>query len=87
MANRKKTLPSLWERSEYDVISETETETEFIAVLHTRYSGAAMTCHIPKHTAEEEEKLSADITYALMQIAYTGQDISHIRAMEILAEL
>ena len=86
MAKKKKELPSLWERSEYDVISETETETELIAVLRTRYSGATITCHIPKHTKEEEEKLSADITYALMQIAYTGQDISHMKSMEIIVD-
>lgn len=86
MAQKKKELPSLWERSEYDVISETETETELIAVLRTRYSGATITCHIPKHTKEEEEKLAADITYALMQIAYTGQDISHMKSMEIIVD-
>lgn len=86
MAQKKKELPSLWERSEYDVISETETETELIAVLRTRYSGATITCHIPKHNKEEEEKLAADITYALMQIAYTGQDISHMKSMEIIVD-
>ena len=86
MAQKKKELPSLWERSEYDVISETETETELIAVLRTRYSGATITCHIPKHTNEEDDKLAADITYALMQIAYTGQDISHMKSMEIIVD-
>ena len=86
MAKNKKTLPSLWERSEYDVISETETETEIVAVLRTRYSGATITCRIPKHTKEEEEKLASDVTYALMQIAYTGQDISRLKNMEILME-
>lgn len=77
---------SLWERSGYDVISETETETELIAVLRTKYSGAAITCHIPKHTMEEEERLSADITYALIQIAYAGQDISHMKSMEVIVD-
>lgn len=86
MDKKKKALPSLWERSEYDVISETENGTELIAVLRTRYSGATVTCCIPKHTKEEEEKLAADITYALMQIACTGQDISHIKNMEILID-
>jgi hypothetical protein len=76
----------LWERSEYDVISETATETELIAVLKTRFSGATVICHIPKHAKEEEEKLAADITYALMQIAYTGQDISHMKSMEIIVD-
>ena len=85
MAKKRDEL-SLWERSEYDIVSETETETELIAVLRTRYSGATITCHIPKHTAEEEEKLSADITRALMQIAYTGHDISHMKSMEIMVE-
>jgi len=83
---KKKELPSLWERSEYDIISETETETELVAVLRTRYSGATITCRIPKHTKEEEEKLASDVTYALMQIAYTGQDISRMKNMEILVE-
>lgn len=86
MAKKKKELPSLWERSEYDVISETETDTELIAVLKTRYSGATVICHIPKHTKEEEEKIAADVTYALMQIAFTGQDISHMKNMEILMD-
>ena len=86
MAKKKKELPSLWERSEYDVVSETETETELIAVLKTRYSGATVICHIPKHTKEEEEKIAADVTYALMQIAFTGQDISKMKNMEILID-
>ena len=84
---KKKELPSLWERSEYDVISETETDTELIAVLKTKYRGTTVICHVPKHTKEEEEKLAADITYALMQIAYTGQDISHMKSMEIIVDL
>ena len=32
-------------------------DTEIVAVLRTRYSGATITCRIPKHTKEEEEKL------------------------------
>ena len=83
---KKKELPTLWERSGYDVISETETDTEFSAVLRTHYSGITVTCRIPKHTKEKEEKLAADITFALMQIAYTGQDISHMKYMEILTD-
>ena len=86
MAKKKKELPSLWERSEYDIISETETDNELIAVLRTRYSGATVTCHIPKHTKEEDEKIAADVTYALMQIAFTGQDISHMKDMEIILD-
>ena len=86
MAKKKKEQPSLWERSEYEVISETETETELIAVLKTKYSGATVICHIPKHTKEEEEKIAADVTYALMQIAFTGQDISQMKHMEILMD-
>ena len=86
MAKQKKEKPSMWERTEYDIISETETDTELIGVIKNRYNGAIITCHIPKHTKEEEEKLAADITYALMQIAYTGQDISHMKSMEILID-
>lgn len=76
----------MWERTEYDVISETETDTEIIGVIKNRYNGANIICHIPKHTKEEEEKLSADITLALMQIAFTGQDISNMKNMEILMD-
>lgn len=86
MAKKKKEKLSMWERSEYDVISETETETELVAVLRVRHSGATVTCHIPKHTHEEEKKLSEDITEAMMQIVYTGQDISHFKSMEILVD-
>ena len=69
MAKKKKEKLSMWERSEYDIISETETETELVAVLRVCHSGATVTCHIPKHTPEEEKKLSEDITEAMMQIA------------------
>lgn len=86
MATKKKEKPSMWERTEYDVISETETDTEIIGVIKNRYNGANIICHIPKHTKEEEEKLSADITFALMQIAFTGQDISHMKNMEIVMD-
>ena len=78
--------PSMWKRTEYEIISETETETELIGVIRNCYNGVKIVCRIPKHTKEEEEKLAADITYALMQIAYTGQDISCMTSMEILPE-
>lgn len=86
MATKKKEKLSMWKRTEYDVISETETDSEIIGVIRNRYNGATIICHIPKHTKVEEEKLSADITYALMQIACTGHDISHMKSMEILAD-
>ncbi|MBR5682788.1 MAG: hypothetical protein IKW96_05850 [Ruminococcus sp.] len=86
MAKNKKDPPSLWERSNYDVISETETDDELIAVLRTRYSGAQVICHIPKHTPEDKIKIAEEVTYALMQIAYTGQDISRMSSMEILLD-
>lgn len=86
MATKKKEKPSMWERTEYDVISETETDTEIIGVIKNRYNGANIICHIPKHTKEEEEKLSANITFALMQIAFTGKDISNMKNMEILMD-
>lgn len=85
MANKTE-KPSMWERTEYNVISETETETEIIGVIRNRYNGATIICNIPKHTKEEEEKIAADITYALMQIAFTGQDISHMKNMEIITD-
>ncbi len=84
MADNKKKY-SMWERTEYDIISETETETEIIGVIRNRYNGAKIICNIPKHTKDEEEQLSADITYALMQIAFTGQDISHIEDMKTIS--
>ena len=86
MAKKKKEKLSMWERSEYDVISETETETELTAVLRVRSSGARIICHIPKHTPEEEKELAENITAAMMQIVYTGQDISHLKSMEILVD-
>lgn len=85
MAKNKEKL-SMWERTEYDVISETETETELVAVLRVRHSGAKVICHIPKHTPDEEQKLAENITEAMMQIVYTGQDISHFKSMEILVD-
>ena len=86
MVKKKKEELSMWERSEYDVISETETENGLVAVLKVRLSGATVICNIPKHTPEEEKRLSEDITEAMMQIVYTGQDISHFKSMEILVD-
>lgn len=57
MNTRKKEELSMWERSEYDVISETETEKELIVVLRVQHSRATVTCNIPKYTPEEEKKL------------------------------
>ncbi len=86
MVKQKKEKPSMWERTEYDIISETETDTELIGVIKNRYNGATIICHIPKHTKKEEQKLAEDITEAMMQIVYTGQDISHFKSMEILVD-
>lgn len=86
MAKKKKEELSLWERSEYDVISETETENKLAAVIKVRNSGAAVICNIPKHTPDEEKILAENITEAMMQIVYTGKDISHFKSMEILID-
>ena len=77
---------SLWERSEYDVISETETETEKIGVIRVRHSGAVVICHIPKHTPEEEQKISSDIAYAMTKIMHPNEDIDHFTKMTILKD-
>ncbi len=87
MAKHMKENLSMWERTEYDIISETETETEIIGVIRNRYNAAEIICHIPKHADKEIEVLSAHITYALMQIAFTGQDISSMKSMEIKKEI
>lgn len=86
MAKKKKEELSMWERSEYDVISETETENGLVTVLKVRHSGATVICNIPKHTSEEEKILAENVTEAMMQIVYTGQDISHFKSMEILID-
>ncbi|MBP7185262.1 MAG: hypothetical protein KBA55_00545 [Ruminococcus sp.] len=76
--------PSMYERTEYEIISETETENSITGVIRNICNGALIECRIPKHTAEEEELLASDITYALIQTSFTGQDISRIHDMEIL---
>lgn len=86
MSAARNSSPSFPERTEYEILSETETDTEITGVIRNTYSGVQVTCHIPRHTPEEEAKLSADITYALMQTVYTGRDISGIRSMEILKD-
>lgn len=86
MAVQKKPGQSMWERTEYDIISEKETDDEITAVIRCRFSGTEVVCHIPKHTTEEEEKLAADVTYALMQILFTGQDISRLEYIEIIRD-
>lgn len=68
MSKKKEEELSLWERSEYDVISETETESGLVAVLKVRHSGATVVCNIPMHTPEEEKILSENVTEAMMQI-------------------
>ena len=84
MAKKKKELPSMWERSEYEVLSETETETEKIGVIRNTYNGAIITCRIPKHTPEEEKKIAENAVRAMMQVAYSGQDLSNVKKMKII---
>lgn len=85
MAN-KKSEPELtaYERAKrYTVISETETETETVAVLRT-YSGATVICHIPKHTPEEEKALSENICRALVRFANPDVDLSQVERMRVI---
>ncbi len=86
MTEKNNSKPSFPERTEYEVLSETETETELIGIIRNRFSGVKVICHIPKHTEEVTAKMSADITYALVQTVYADQDISCIKSMEILME-
>ena len=85
MKKAKEKLP-LYERSEYDVISETISSHGLSAVIRVRSSGTMVICRIPAHTKDEDTKLSSELTYALMQLYFTGQDISHIKRMEIITD-
>ena len=83
MARIKKENPSMWERTEYDIISEEVTENGIMGIIRNRYNGAVIECHIPEHTKEECEDLTAELTYALIQTVLSGEDISCIGNMEI----
>ncbi len=83
MAKSKKEL-SAWERSEYEVISETETETEEIAVLRLKHSGATVVCRIPKLSPEGERARAERVTRALTRFAHPDIDISKVKTMKII---
>lgn len=83
MAERKKDL-SAWERSEYEVISETETETEKTAVLRLKHGGAAVVCRIPKLPPEGERERAERVTRVLTEFAHPDIDISKVKKIEII---
>lgn len=86
MARTKKEKPSMWERSNYEILSETVTETGTVAVLRNTYNGAIIECRVPEHTPEEEKRIAENAARAMMQIAYPGQDISRIKKMSIIVD-
>lgn len=83
MAERKRDL-SAWERSEYEVISETETETEKTVVLRLKHGGAAVVCRIPKLSPEGERERVGRVTRALTEFAHPDEDISTVKKIEII---
>lgn len=83
MAERKKDL-SAWERSEYEVISETETETEKTTVLRLKHGGAAVVCRIPKLSPEGERERARRVTRVLMEFAHPDMDIRNVKKIEII---
>ena len=86
MAENMQKSPSFWEKTDYDVLSESESEKEYTAVIRNRFSGAEGTCHIPKHSAEEERQLAEELTRVLMQIGFTEEELSECAEMEIKGE-
>ena len=86
MSDNLQKSSSFWEKTDFDIISESQSETEFTAVIRNRFSGAEITCHIPKHTAEEQRKIADELTRALVQIGLTGQDLSKCARMEVQGE-
>lgn len=84
MAKAKKEELSMWERTEYDVISETETETEKTAVLRLKHGGATVVCHIPKLSPEGERERAERITRALTKFAHPDVDLSEVELMKII---
>lgn len=81
--NAKKEL-SAWERSDYDVISETETENEEIAVLRLKHGGATVVCRTPKLSPEGEKERAERITVALTKFAHPDLDLSQAKRMRII---
>ncbi len=84
MAKNSKKEMSAWERSDYEVISETETETEEIAVLRLKHGGATVVCRTPKLTPEGEKERAEKITLALTKFAHPDLDLSEVKRMEII---
>ncbi len=80
---KKDEAMSLYEQiCDYEVLEEKQMDGYRKAVLKTK--AGIVDLRIPNHAPEEEEKLSADITRALFEFAFPGEDWSKIGTLRIM---
>ncbi|MDE6599526.1 MAG: hypothetical protein K2K34_05540 [Oscillospiraceae bacterium] len=60
------------------ILSETVTDKEVTIAARTD-GGAAIVCHEPIHTPEEEAEILSDFALACAQMTYPGKDLSDVR--------
>ena len=83
--SEKKTA-SMWDRTEYDIISETDNDEATVIVLRLRDRGAKVICHLPKHTQQSEQRIAGDLAFALMNVYNSHENMLAAERIEIIKE-
>lgn len=84
MAKQQKEQPSMWERSEYEVLREWEEDGKKCAEIRNTYNGAHIICRIPHHTEEEKRILGGKIARAMTQMCFPDMDLSQCKKIEVV---
>ena len=73
---------SLWNEG-CTILTETETDKEITTAARTD-GGAAIVCHEPIHTPEEEAEILSDFALACAHMMCHGKDLSDIRHIRVV---
>lgn len=68
---------SFWNEG-FTVLSETVTDKEITTAARTD-GGAAIVCHEPIHTPEEETEILSELALTCAHMMYHGKDLSNVR--------
>lgn len=70
----QKELPSMWERTNYEILDQWEEDGCTVTKIRNTYNGGIAYCKVPHHTPEEEERIVRNILRAMVRLVGIDPD-------------
>lgn len=77
-AKQQQELPSMWERTNYEILDRWEEDGCTVTKIRNTYNGGIAYCKVPHHTPEEEHAVIQNILRAAVKMCGIDPDVTKV---------